>query len=401
MDLMMRRRALMGMLGGNDDPNPLLNKYIAFKAIEAGTFSFSNSGLFYSLDAKNWTSLTANTPTPVIQAGRLIYFKGELTSAWPNGCGTFSSTAKFDVMGNILSLLLGDNADGVAVIPSNYAYCNLFKGCTMLVNANRLLLNATSLRYACYYGLFEGCTSLVTAPALPSNTIVGGVYQRMFFGCTSLTTAPMLPATTIAGSCYGNMFEGCTSLVNAPDLPAITLEPNCYTGMFANCTSLTKAPTLPATFAKATCYSTMFKRCTSLVNVPDLNITSFSENGNNFCLWMFEGCTSLINAPALPATTLNSGCYWGMFANCTSLVNAPELPATTLVTNCYREMFKNCINLKYVKAMFTTTPESDSTLVWLQNVASSGTFVKNSAATWDVTGVSGVPSGWTVQTADN
>jgi hypothetical protein len=37
---------------------------------------------------------------------------------------------------------------------------------------------------------------------------------------------------------------------------------------------------------------------------------------------------------------------------------------------------------------------------WVKGVASSGTFVKNSAATWDVTGVNGIPSGWTVETAD-
>jgi hypothetical protein len=32
-------------------------------------------------------------------------------------------------------------------------------------------------------------------------------------------------------------------------------------------------------------------------------------------------------------------------------------------------------------------------------ISSSGTFVKNSAATWTTTGNNGVPSGWTVQTA--
>ena len=31
-------------------------------------------------------------------------------------------------------------------------------------------------------------------------------------------------------------------------------------------------------------------------------------------------------------------------------------------------------------------------------MTASGTFVKNNAATWNVTGTSGVPSGWTVQT---
>ena len=48
--------------------------------------------------------------------------------------------------------------------------------------------------------------------------------------------------------------------------------------------------------------------------------------------------------------------------------------------------------------MFTTTP-GPYTQNWLYNVSSTGTFVKNSAATWNVSGASGIPSGWTVQTA--
>lgn len=34
---------------------------------------------------------------------------------------------------------------------------------------------------------------------------------------------------------------------------------------------------------------------------------------------------------------------------------------------------------------------------WVRGVASTGTFVKNPEATWDVIGTSGVPSGWTVK----
>jgi hypothetical protein len=116
---------------------------------------------------------------------------------------------------------------------------------------------------------------------------------------------------------------------------------------------------------------------------------------------MFYGCASLVNAPELPATTLAQGCYEYMFYGCTALTSAPELPATTLVDYCYNFMFRYCTNLNYIKAMFTTTPGTNYTKSWVQDVASTGTFVKNSAATWNVTGYNGVPSRWTVQTADN
>ena len=138
----------------------------------------------------------------------------------------------------------------------------------------------------------------------------------------------------------------------------------------------------------------LFQYCISLTTAPELPATTLSDN----CYaWMFEGCASLTQAPALPATTLVNKCYFVMFQNCTSLVQAPELPATTLVQQCYESMFYGCTKLNYVKAMFTDIVYG-SLDYWLGSVSSTGTFVKNSAATW-TNDEAGIPSGWTVQTA--
>ena len=112
---------------------------------------------------------------------------------------------------------------------------------------------------------------------------------------------------------------------------------------------------------------------------------------------MFEHCTSLTTAPELPATTLAGYCYYSMFSDCTSLTTAPELPVTTLTEGCYGYMFYGCSNLNYIKAMFTTTPSNTYTSNWVQGVAATGTFVKSTAASWNVTGANGIPTGWTVQ----
>jgi hypothetical protein len=64
-------------------------------------------------------------------------------------------------------------------------------------------------------------------------------------------------------------------------------------------------------------------------------------------------------------------------------------------------MFNGCSNLNYIKAMFTTEPSTTYTNNWVNGVSASGTFVKNSTAQWNVTGVNGVPSGWTVETASS
>ena len=120
-----------------------------------------------------------------------------------------------------------------------------------------------------------------------------------------------------------------------------------------------------------------------------------------FCdYWEGDGFP-VVNAKnlKLPATILANYCYKSMFQGCTSLTTTPELPATTLETGCYVNMFYGCTSLNYVKAMFTTTPSSTYTSKWLSGVASTGTFVKNASATWNVTGVDGIPNGWTVETA--
>ena len=149
----------------------------------------------------------------------------------------------------------------------------------------------------------------------------------------------------------------------------LTVPISCYSFMFCDCTSLTQAPALPATTLADSCYA-----------------------------HMFDGCTSLTQAPALPATTLADSCYVFMFYGCTSLTQAPALPATTLVISCYSNMFYGCTLLSHIEALFTTTPGASYTYNWVNGVAQNGTFVKSSEATWNVTGVNGIPTGWTVTT---
>ena len=86
-----------------------------------------------------------------------------------------------------------------------------------------------------------------------------------------------------------------------------------------------------------------------------------------------------------------------MFYGCTSLVTAPTLPATTLATYCYRYMFYSCSSLNYIKCLATDISATNCTSSWLKGVASSGTFVKAASMTSWTTGISGIPSGWTVQ----
>ena len=244
------------------------DNYLTFKAKENGTFKFSGSTtantLQYSLDnGTTWNNLTDNTNTPTVNSGSSIMFKGNCVPS-SGGIGKFISSGLFDVEGNVMSLIYGDNFGGQTTLSSAYTFYNLFQSCTRLTSAENLSLPATTLASYCYQYMFYYCTSLVNAPELPATTLANNCYQYMFGECTSLTSAPALPATTLANQCYSRMFNYCTSLVNAPELPATTLTESCYGSMFNECTSLTSAPELPATTLANYCYEAMFRGCTSL-----------------------------------------------------------------------------------------------------------------------------------------
>ena len=336
--------------GDTPTPHDYSQDYLTFRALEDGTFSFSGSGaisantLEYSVDSgSTWSTLQNSGTTPTVTSGNTILWKASGLTIGTGGIGRFSSTSNFEVEGNIMSLLYGDNfVNQTDLTGYNYAFRYLFSGCTTITSAENLILLATTLANSCYQSMFQACTSLTTAPELPATTLVSNCYGQMFYGCTSLVTAPELLATTLADSCYQLMFRDCTSLTTAPSvLPATTLAERCYYGMFNNCTSLTAAP-------------------------------------------------------ELPATTLANGCYQSMFESCTSLTTAPELLATTLAYYCYFHMFSSCTNLSSITCLATSISADKCTQNWLNGVSASGTFTKAASMTSWTTDVNGIPSGWTV-----
>ena len=352
--------------------------YLCFYVTTGGTIYWKASDasltktIQYSKDSgSSWTSVTSSTSGAEISvsAGETVMFKGT-NSAYGNSSGYynyFSTTdAAFQVYGNMASL-------------TNYSST----------------LSSYGLRY-----LFYNCTRMSSHASkdlvIPYTSIGSYGLEYAFYGCTGITVPPdMFRVSTVNSYGCRYMFGGCTSLTAAPKLPAKTLNTYCYYYMFQNCTALTAAPELPATRVYTYSYGNMFRGCTGLKVAPELPATTLGT----YCYYgMFYGCSGLRTAPALPATTMQSNCYRYMFYNCSGLSSAPVLPATTLVSNCYSNMFQNCSNLAYVKALFTTTPSTSYTSSWLSGVAASGIFVKSSSASWSVSGVSGIPTGWIIQT---
>ena len=189
--------------------------YLTFEALESDTFAFTND-INYSIDnGETWTLLSANTNTPTINVGEKIIWKAELMPTSSNGIGTFSSTGEFNVMGNAMSLLYGDNFIGqVDLTGKDYAFYKLFNNCTKLINTDNLSLFATTLASSCYRMMFQYCTSLTTAPVLPATILTPQCYRYMFYGCTSLNSITML-ATNIPSSIANYCLKDWVSGVSA------------------------------------------------------------------------------------------------------------------------------------------------------------------------------------------
>ena len=390
--------------------NPSL-EYLTFVAQESGTFSISRAQtgvtVEYSLDdGETWTTLGNGVSSPTVAAGSEIKWRGNIEPLWLRGSGTFTSTNKFELKGNPLSLLYGDDfVNHSDVSETENTFHGLFSGCTKLTSIEKMIFPFSKVSNNCCYGTFSGCTSLTVIPEnlLPCTELKTDCYREMFAGCTSLTTIPenLLPATTLADGCYENMFDGA-GITEIPEnlLPAENLEDNCYNGMFMRCTSITRIPEnlLPATEMKDHCYASMFWGCSSLTTVP-YNLLHSEELAHS-CYYNFFGrCTSLTDMSSfqLPAATLAVSAYCGMFSGCTSLTKAPALEASILPEHAYDNMFAKCSSLSEIKCLATDISAYGCTSLWVWDVASSGTFIKAASMNDWTTGSYGIPDGWTVQ----
>ena len=267
-------------------------------------------------------------------------------------------------------------------------YSQMFYGCSNLTIAPEL--PATTLAEECYWYMFADCKNLISPPELPATTLSKACYAHMFNGCTNLRSTPKLPATKLAHFCYSSMFAGCNNLTSAPELPAKEMMSDCYRGMFQGCSSLTSPPKLPAIDLYEYCYFSMFQGCSKLMFAPELPATKLARH----CYaYMFDGCSDLTIAPKLPATTLVESCYRSMFKDCISLVKSPILSASILVESCYEHMFNGCSNLNEVTMLAIDASAVNSLAFWLDNVASTGIFIKN--AIMDVSQLY-IPIGWTI-----
>ena len=207
------------------DYNPFAYQYLTFIPVEDAVFSWAEratSGhLEYSINGgQTWVTIADGESTPTITAGSKVIWRGDLKPAFSTsdiantaGIGTFSASGNYHAFGNTMSLLFYDNYYDRQLDSNAYrvAFGALFYQDTHILTAP--LLPATKLSAYCYINMFRGCSNLVTAVrVLPAMAIPSRGYQRMYYNCTNLRVASILLCNTIGSQACLNMYSNCGNI---------------------------------------------------------------------------------------------------------------------------------------------------------------------------------------------
>lgn len=144
-------------------------------------------------------------------AGDKVYFRAkearENAQDFDDYVG-FYITNQVDVSGNIMYLV--DPSGKSTTIDKELEFMKLFESCEIL-NAEKLVLPATTLADYSYYYMFIYCQCLTTAPVLPAETLAEGCYESMFYGCSNLSSITCLATNISADYCTDDWVSGVSS----------------------------------------------------------------------------------------------------------------------------------------------------------------------------------------------
>ena len=203
---------------------PYDKQYLTFEIISDGTILWKANSEFtrtisYSKDeGLSWTQITSSsegTPINVVSGDKLL-IKGT-NEQYGTDSTHFSrfyssgDTVTYDVYGNIMSLIGGDDFSGLTSFNNKgFVFRSLFDG-SGVVSAENLVLPVMTLTNDCYRGMFANTPTMITAPKLPATTLAAECYWYMFQR-TNISEIPELPAATLPIGAYCGMFHEASSL---------------------------------------------------------------------------------------------------------------------------------------------------------------------------------------------
>ena len=393
--------------------------------------------LSYSYDRVNWTDFKSDVTG--LDPSKRIYLRDASTTEIMKAFDSISFGAgdRVSVGGNILSIVYynSENWFRVTETTSSYTFSHLFKNCTQLVDASKLVIPITRMNEFDFWEMFYGCTQLEAAPKeLYFEDVPKGGCESMFEGCSKLLTTPKFNIRTIGERGCKRMFANCSKInsvsrfnissigkngleeaflsahsLRKVDMIINAVENSSYKNTFRNCRSLSARTYLNDSYyidsisirtsdLAEDCFYGTFAECYTLEEFGDLPGITAAKN----CYYeMFLNATSLRKFGTISLTTTAQGCLYSTFEG-TGLEKAPDLLTANLNGyGCYNRLFYNCSNLNYIKALFLTDPSSAQTQNWVYGVASEGTFVQDADATWNEVSVHAIPPGWVVNKETN
>lgn len=198
-----------------------INDYLTIEALEDDLQISFIKKCEYCIDGSGyWNILVPNVYTPKIAQGQTLSLKGNVIIDSSVG---ISVTKRFNLIGNVMSLLFGDNGkQSYSLEGYDYAFENLFRDCSKLISVSANFLPATILSKNCYNNMFRGCTSLTTAPELHATTLTDSCYSDMFYGCSKLNYIKMLATDISARYCLTGWVTGVSSSGTFVKNPAMT-----------------------------------------------------------------------------------------------------------------------------------------------------------------------------------
>ena len=247
--------------------------YVTSAMRESFSYSLDDGESWVSFETPNDTFSGAALTTPTIHSGEKVLWKGigvQNFISGPTGAYcNFTSTGTFNVCGNIMSIIYGDDFFGQDDLTgTNYSFSGLFKNNTNLVSADNLILPANTLAQGCYNYMFSGCTNLSTIPVFYATVLSSNETDNMFYQCTGLTSITIPDSVTTIET---DIFSGCTGLTS------ITIPDSVTTlNGFSGCTGLTSV-TIPDSVTSISGYA--FYQCTGLTSVTCLPITPPTHTG--------------------------------------------------------------------------------------------------------------------------
>lgn len=202
----MRRRFYSNISQNNID----INDYLTIEALEDDLQISFIKECEYCIDGSgNWNILVPYLYTPKIAQGQTLSLKGNIIT---NSNSGISVTKRFNLIGNVMSLLFGDNGkESYSLEGYDYAFAGLFANCSKLISISANFLPATILSKACYRNMFSNCNNLISVPTLPALKLEHSCYNQMFLGCSNLNYIKMLATDIYVSYCLTNWVNGVAS----------------------------------------------------------------------------------------------------------------------------------------------------------------------------------------------